>query len=128
MAKNKGGRPTKMTEATLSKLESAFIYGCTDVEACFVADISHQTLYTYQEKHPEFLERKRRLKTSPAVSARRVVKQAIEDGDMKVATWYLDKADGKAKQAMELTGQDGGAIQNRLVVEFVKANKEDDSS
>jgi hypothetical protein len=43
------GRPTKMTPDTVKKLEEAFLLGCSDIEACLVADISKQTLYNSNE-------------------------------------------------------------------------------
>ena len=53
------GRPTKMTPETVKKLEEAFAIGASDGEACFYSDISKETLYTYQDKTPGFLDRKR---------------------------------------------------------------------
>ena len=51
-------RPTVMTDDIVAKLESAFLMGCTDNEACLYADIDRSTLYRYQEKNPEFSDRK----------------------------------------------------------------------
>ncbi len=59
------GRPTVMTVETVNKLEEAFMLGCTDEEACFAANISKQTLYNYQDKNPEFIDRKETLKSRP---------------------------------------------------------------
>lgn len=64
-ATKKVGRPTKMTDATIKKLDEAFAIGCSDEEDCFYADISKQTLYTYQENPPEFVDRKEALKQRP---------------------------------------------------------------
>jgi hypothetical protein len=60
--KHNGGRPTKMTTDIVKKLEDAFCVGATDAMACFYAGISRQTLYNYQEKHPDFVDRKEALK------------------------------------------------------------------
>ena len=60
-----------MTEAVLRKLEDAFALGCTDLEACLYADISKTTLYDYQKDHPEFAERKEKLKETPTLKAAR---------------------------------------------------------
>ena len=73
------GRPTKMTPETLKKLEQAFLLGCTDKEACLYSNISHQTLYNYQEKHPEFVERKALLKKNPVLQARKSLMNGIAD-------------------------------------------------
>ena len=73
------GRPTKMTEEVLKKLEEVFSLGGTDEEACFYAGISHQTLYNFQEKFPEFVDRKEALKQKPILKARQTVVKALED-------------------------------------------------
>lgn len=109
------GRPTKMTEATIKKLEDAFALGCTDREACLAADISTTTLYNFCEVHPAFLERKERLKANPYLKARKVVLDAVEGGDVLTAKWLVEKADGKARQAVEMSGPDGGALTVQVV-------------
>ena len=72
------GRPTVMTEETVSKLEQAFAIGCPDEEACFFADISKQTLYDYQKKYPEFIDRKEALKNRPVLKARQTVVKELD--------------------------------------------------
>lgn len=104
------GRPTKMTEPTIKKLEEAFAIGATDAEACFYADISHETLYTYQDKNPGFLERKRALKERPVLLARQSVIKGMES-DPNLALKYLER---RKKDEFglrhELTGKDGENI------------------
>lgn len=75
--KSNAGRPKKITKLVLKKLEEAFALGCSDVEACFFADISHQTLYNYQKKNPEFIERKEALKKQPIFKARKGVVDSL---------------------------------------------------
>ena len=89
-ASNAVGRPTVMTEALVNKLEEAFAYGCSDSEACFYAGISKQTLYDYQKKRPEFIDRKEALKERPILQARQKVVQEIKN-DVKNAQWYLER-------------------------------------
>jgi hypothetical protein len=88
------GRPTSMTPATVSKLEEAFALGCTDLEACFYADISKPTLYAYQDANPEFLYRKERLKKRPVLLARKVIVDALLDDDRASAHKVLERHDG----------------------------------
>ena len=78
-AKNKGGRPTVMTETVLAKLEEAFALGCTDKEACLFADISPDALYKYQRANPEYIKRKEALKETPVLLARTTVVKAVKD-------------------------------------------------
>lgn len=91
MAKNKGGRPTVMDEDTIQKLEHAFSIGATDVQACFYAGISKATLYNYQEKHPEFVDRKEALKANLAYIAKGVLAQSLQEGKVDDAKWYLER-------------------------------------
>ena len=62
-----------MDDLTVKKLEEAFSLGCSDLEACLMANISKQTLYNYQDKNPEFVGRKERLKETPILLARNTV-------------------------------------------------------
>jgi hypothetical protein len=112
------GRPTKMTPTTVQKLEEAFALGCTDIEACFYAGISKQTLYTYQEKYPDFLDRKEALKESPVLLARKSVVEAIP-GDPDLALKYLErkrKDEFSTKQTTEHAG--GFTIKGRDITKM----------
>ena len=73
----KNGRPLTMTKDKLQKLEEAFEWWCTDTEACLHAGISPSTLYNYQEKHKDFLQRKDMLKDKPILLARKAVLHGI---------------------------------------------------
>jgi|AKVG01.1.fsa_nt_gi hypothetical protein len=97
MAKDKGGRPTKMTDETVKKLEEAFANGATDVQACFYAGISKPTLYSYQEKYPEFLDRKQGLKSQLGLISKNKLANAIRQGDVAKAQWYLERTDSEFK-------------------------------
>lgn len=88
--KHAGGRPTKITELTLKKLEEAFILGATDMEACLYADISSQTLYTYQKNNKEFLDRKDLLKETPVLKARASVVKGLQ-GSPELALKFLER-------------------------------------
>jgi hypothetical protein len=83
-----------MTEATLQKLETAFLLGCSDREACLAAGIAPSTLYAYAQENPAFSEQKETLKTNPQLQARRVVLKALEDGDLSTAHKILDRKEG----------------------------------
>lgn len=113
-----GGRPPSITLAVLNKLEEVFALGGTDVEACFFAGISHQTLYSYQEKHPQFLERKRALKEQPVLKARRTINKAIEE-DPTTAKWYVERRDRdfNPKQEVDITSK-GESIVNPEIMQL----------
>ena len=105
MPKTKVGRPEKIQGLTLKKLEEAFAMGCSDKEACLMADISHQTLYDYQNRHPKFVERKEALKETPILAARKTIVDNLKNPN--IATWYLErkkKDEFTGKQEIENTG------------------------
>lgn len=91
MDKKPVGRPTVMTDEVVSKLEQAWSMGCSDLEACLFADISKQTLYDYQAKFPEFIDRKERLKESLVLKARTVIANSLNNKDENTAKWYLER-------------------------------------
>ena len=85
------GRPTVITPEVLRKLEYGFMRGMTDVEACLYAEISKTALYEYCGKNPAFAERKEELKKHPSVQAKLNVTEAIENGDVDLSKWYLER-------------------------------------
>ena len=100
-----------MTQDVVNKLEQAFSMGCSDLEACLFADISKQTLYDYQEKHPEFADRKAMLKKKMIFKARSVIADALNNKDENTAKWYLErKAKDEFGTRTEITGVDGSSF------------------
>ena len=83
-------RPSVFTKQTLQKLEEAFALDCTDEEACLYADIAPSSLYSYQEAHQEFLERKRLLHQKPVLAARQCLIRGIKN-DSRLALMYLER-------------------------------------
>lgn len=116
--KSNAGRPTKMTETTVKKLEEAFLMGCSDVEACLFANISKQTLYNYQEANPEFVDRKETLKSNPVMLSRKVQLNALNDdtnptGQQITAQKIIDRHEG-IKQRLEHANADGKPFKSEV--------------
>lgn len=110
----------------VKKLEEAFAIGCTDKEACLYADISERTLYTYQEKHPEFAQRKELLKEKPVLTARNTVVRSLQT-DPDIALKYLErkKSDEFAtKSKQEHSGEIRGGGFNIVITEKQNDNGE----
>lgn len=108
MARKKLGRPTSMTEDTLSKLKEAFLMGCTDTEAClFANDISPATLYKYQEENPVFSELKAQWKQNPIVKARTSVLKGIAKNPQLALSFLERKLKNEFSLRQEVTGKDG---------------------
>lgn len=98
-------RPTVMTEIVIAKLEEAFSNGATDLQACFIANISKDALYDYIKENPEFSDRKEALKDMIKYQAKIVVKESLLDDKQKVETakWYLEKRDKAFKPKQDIT-------------------------
>lgn len=113
------GRPTVMTQDVVCKLEQAWSMGCSDLEACLFADICKQTLYDYQAKHPEFVDRKERLKESLVLKARTVIANSLNNKDENTAKWYLER---KRKDEFSIKQEVNTELQIKTaLVEFVDA-------
>ena len=120
--RKKNGRPTVMTIEVIEKLEGAFLLGCSDNEACFIAKISPAALYNYQDKHPEFTERKTLMKEYPTYLARQAVTNGFKR-DPNLALKYLER---KAKAEFSLRTEtdittDGQPL--KALVEFIDARQ-----
>lgn len=111
------GRPTTMTPKTIDKLRQAFMMGCSDREACVYADIANQTLYNYQQEHPEYLEQKATYKTNPLLKARKTIFDNL--GEIKTAQWYMERKANQEFNSQPSVVSDIGIEDNTLVNEDV---------
>jgi hypothetical protein len=100
------GRPTVMTEEVIAKLEIAFSNGATDEQACFIANISKNSLYDYIKINPEFGNRKEALKDFIKYQAKINIKEAIESNDKDMSKWYLERKDKEFKPKSDMTSND----------------------
>lgn len=83
----------KMTPETVKKLEDAFAMDATIAEACFFADISHQTYHNWVNANPELFDKFTRLREKPVLMARSTILKDL--GNPESAKWYLAR---KAKK------------------------------
>ena len=108
--KSNAGRPTKMTEATVKKLDEAFAVGCSDLEACLYAGISKQTLYNYQDENPEYIDRKETLKQNLKMHSKfNLGKSITKEKDVDDSKWYLErkcKDEFSTKSEQDITSKD----------------------
>lgn len=89
MEPNPVGRPSKITEEILQRLQIAFLAGATDEEACAFVGISPKTLYTYQDQYPEFTQQKEAWKKNPILRAKFTVVTNLDR--VGNAQWYLER-------------------------------------
>ncbi len=111
MAEGQGPQePWKLTPEVVTKLETAFSYDATVLEACYFADISRETFYRWCKDNPELYDRFERLRNKPILRARKAVVESLDDPIH--AEWYLSRKMKKEfAQRQEFTGPEGGAIE-----------------
>ena len=99
------GRPEKIDETVLAKLEDAFRNAFTDEMACLFAGISEATLNRYCQKNPEFRVRKEKLKISPNLRAQAKLVADIEN--VSGARYWAERRmkDFMPKQTVVLDGK-----------------------
>jgi hypothetical protein len=88
------GRPSSINENTIPLLKEAFLWGCTDAEACVYADVSTSAFYRHQEENPGFRELKETLKTSPVMRAKRIVSQSLDKDELSTAHKVIERKEG----------------------------------
>ena len=89
-AKKRGiGRPAKIDENVLTKLDDAFMNSFTDEMACLYAGIEPRTLYRYIEANPEYGQRKEELKLHPNLKAQQTLVSDI--GNVGGARYWAER-------------------------------------
>lgn len=115
----KFGRPQKIQEEELRKLETAFKMGCNNSEACVFAEVPESTFYDYIRANPDFSDKITRWKLNPILKAKHTLYQNLDD--IKTAQWYLER---KRKQefstAQEIINTNANLeITNEKIIEKV---------
>ena len=105
------GRRSKYTPETVDKLTQAIRLGATYQLACNFAGISMSTFHLWQGAKPEFLEAITQAEGDAAIKWLALVNKGAQDLP-QWAAWMLERRYPQmyGKQAIEVTGKDGGAI------------------
>ena len=89
---NKPGRPSKITDEVVAKLESVFKLDVPIETACSYAGIHKTTFYRNYEQNKEFATKIDSARHFSRIAASRVVSKAIVEGeDVSTARWWLEK-------------------------------------
>lgn len=105
----KVGRPPKITEEILRKLEEGFLYGLTDEQACLYADVPTSTFYDFLKENPKFSERKEMLKNQPKIDTKITLAKSLKNHDDPRLALEIAKHTMRDEYntRTELTGKDG---------------------
>ena len=115
MAK-KLGRPKRITDEELQKLETAFKMGCNNSEACAYADLAERTFYYYIEQNEDFLQKINKWKKNPILKAKLTIFKNLDDE--KTAQWYLErkcKEEFSLKQVVETTNTNISVTDEKII-------------
>ncbi|HET9173777.1 MAG TPA: hypothetical protein VFN56_00680 [Candidatus Saccharimonadales bacterium] len=85
------GRPTVITQATVQKLEHAFHEGFTVERACQLSGVGRSTFYAHLQSDPDFVDKITLAQSWATERAKQVVIQAIDQGNLKIAVWWLER-------------------------------------
>lgn len=91
MASETPGRPTVIEPEVVSILVSSFQNGMTVRQACWQSGISHEAYYSRVRADAKFADTMARAQASCTLTARQVVLDAINSGDISTAKWWLEK-------------------------------------
>jgi len=80
-----------MTDRTIDKLESALCGGYSITTACYFAGVGTSTFYEYKALDKDFSDRMTRASEYATFRARQVILQAIDNGSVKAAMWWIER-------------------------------------
>jgi hypothetical protein len=86
---NLPGKPYKMTDVTVGKLQQAFALGSSVKDACIHAGISRDTYYAWIDADDELSDRLSASRLEPILKAQKTLVDNLNDP--KVAKWYLER-------------------------------------
>jgi hypothetical protein len=122
--KGRGGRPPIDRMKALRYLVEAFKLDATDEEACSYAGVSETWYYDEMKKNDEFSDQIHRAQRYPFLVAKGSVVGAMETGDNIIGLKYLERRQKKLySPRVEVTGEDGDAVQINLLTEAKKRSK-----
>lgn len=116
------GRPNKLTQETIKKLEQAIALGATYEDACRYAGINYETFRRWMRRgeqaksgeYREFHERIRDAESRATIGWLAKIEAAANNGSWKAAAWKLERRYpdryGRSVQRVEVSGPDGEPV------------------
>ena len=121
--KNKGGRPTKLTQETIGKLEAAFAVDATVEEACFYANINPDTYYSWVKKNKKLSERFNALRNKPILLSRQTIVSKIPESYQNAMDYLKRKRRAEFGDSQDITSGNKPIQVN--AIKFVNFKKDD---
>jgi len=132
--KNKGGRPTKhefryknvgrpskLDDILVAKLEEAAGVDATIEQTCFYANIVPSTYHRWMNENPELKERLASLRERLPLRAKLNIAKIIEAGDITMSRWLVERKESAAygeKLKIEHSGDvgDGTPSEDKAII------------
>lgn len=125
------GRPSKLTEETIQRLEQAIRMGATYAAACRYAGIGYSTFREWMNagkrarrgRARELVERIERAEAEAQLGWLARIEQAINAGTWQAAAWKLERRYPEAygRRRVELSGPEGDPVQVEARYEAAQA-------
>lgn len=129
------GRPSKLTEATIRRLEQAIRLGATYAQACTYAGIGYSTFREWMNagkrarrgRARELVERIERAEAEAAIALLAKIEQAANNGTWQAAAWKLERRYPEAygRRRVEFSGPEGGPVRVEGRYEIARAMMDD---
>lgn len=105
------GRPLKIDNDILSKLDYAFSIGCNVSESCCYADISLSCFYKYLDRNPEYKAKIDLMRKKPVLKAKQGLYNQLVEEDPVMIRWYLEhKASDEFNTRSEVSVNTTGSL------------------
>lgn len=98
---------TEYSLTVTARLIDAFEHDYNVTAACRFAGCTRESYYNWLKAHPDFAEKMEAAQNHVTVKAAEVASQAIKDGDVNTARWYLDRRDPRFKPKAEMDNNIG---------------------
>lgn len=105
-----GGRPSKLIDSRVGKLEVAFMRDFTVEEACSFAGIHRDTYYEWRRDYPWFSDRMDAAQNYLLTAAKHnLAERVIRYKDADISKWLLERRQKKRYAGMSVTTDPEGA-------------------
>lgn len=117
------GRPTKLTEDTVKKLEEIFRIDGSASEACSYAEVSEVSYYDWLKKDDKFSKRMRAAQKYPFIVAKRSLFAGVEGWDQRSTIEFLKRREKNYKDKVEQEVKLDGDFNSMTDEELLKIAK-----
>lgn len=106
-----------ITPEQMKRLEEAWSYEWTDVEAVDYAGITYKILRAHYERDPSLMNKRDLLRNTPILYAKKNITDSVKAGDLGTSRWLLERRVKEYAQRNQLDVQ----VKHSLSIEQIEA-------